>query len=183
MPETDTTHDQLIAENTALRQRIAALEAAAAEHAQIKEALQESEARYRLLAEHVTDVIWVRDMQLFPTYISPSVTRLRGYSVEEAMSQTLLETLTPASREVVQQAFAHALTLERSGQAPPDRSRALELEVTRKDGSTVWIETNVTFLRDAEGRPEGFIGVNRDISTRKSHPSTYYVQSPSIRLL
>ena len=58
MHDPDTTHDQLIAENTALRQRIAALEAAAAEHAQIKEALQESEARYRLLAEHVTDVIW-----------------------------------------------------------------------------------------------------------------------------
>jgi PAS domain S-box-containing protein len=115
----------------------------------------------------VTDVIWIRDMQLRITYISPSVTRLRGYSVEEAMSQTLLETLTPASQEVAQQAFAHALTLERSGEAPPNRFRTLELEVTRKDGSTLWMETHVTFLRDAEGRPVGLLGVNRDISARK----------------
>jgi PAS domain S-box-containing protein len=83
------------------------------------------------------------------------------------MSQTLLETLTPASREVAQQAFAHALTLERSGEAPPNRFRTLELEVTRKDGSTLWMETHVTFLRDAEGRPVGLLGVNRDISARK----------------
>ena len=167
MHDAENSPEALRREIAALRQRVAELETAAAEHTQKEAALQESEARYRLLAENVTDVIWVRDMQFRPTYISPSVTRLRGYSVEEAMSQTLLEALTPASREVAQQAFAHALRLERSSQAPLDRFRTLELEATRKDGSTVWIETSVTFLRDAEGRPVGFLGVNRDISARK----------------
>jgi PAS domain S-box-containing protein len=167
MHDAENTPEALRREIAVLRQRVAELETAAAEHTQKEVELQESEARYRLLAENVTDVIWVRDMQLRPIYISPSVTRLRGYSVEEAMSQTPLEALTPASREIAQQAFAHALTLERSGQAPLDRFRTLELEATRKDGSTVWIETSVTFLRDAEGRPVGFLGVNRDISARK----------------
>jgi PAS domain S-box-containing protein len=43
----------------------------------------------------------------------------------------------------------------------------VELETTRKDGSTVWIELRATFLRDDMGRPIGILGVNRDISERK----------------
>lgn len=43
----------------------------------------------------------------------------------------------------------------------------MELEATRKDGSTVWIELRATFLRDQAGRPIGILGVNRDISERQ----------------
>ncbi len=37
------------------------------------EALAESERRYRLLAENVTDVIWTMDLKLNLTYVSPSI--------------------------------------------------------------------------------------------------------------
>jgi PAS domain S-box-containing protein len=167
MHNADKSKEQLLAELTALRQRYAELDAAAREYQRTAEALRESEAHYRLLAENVSDVIWVRDMRLRPLYISPSVTRLRGYSIEEAMAQTIFEALTPASREVAQQALAHALSLERTGESTPDRFTTMELETTRKDGSTVWIELRATFLRDQAGRPIGILGVNRDISERK----------------
>ena len=163
----DSTKEQLVAEISALRQRIAALEAQVSEQTQSENARSASEVWYQHLAENVVDVLWVRDLQLRPIYISPSVTRLRGYSVEEAMKQPFAETLTPASREAARQALAHAMALEQSGEAPPDRFRTLELELTRKDGSTVWTETCVTFLRDAQGRAVGFVGVNRDLSARK----------------
>ena len=52
------------------------------------EAFQESERRYRLLAENVTDVIWTTDLNLNLTYVSPSITRVVGYSVEEVMAET-----------------------------------------------------------------------------------------------
>jgi PAS domain S-box-containing protein len=132
-----------------------------------EEALRESEKRYRLLAENVADIIWTRDMNLQPTYISPSVTRMRGYSVEEAMSQPIEETLTASSCEVAKKAFAEELSCEGLPRKNLARSRTLELECTCKDGSTVWTEMEMTFLRDLTGQPIGILGVTRDISGRK----------------
>ncbi|NQT49057.1 MAG: PAS domain S-box protein [Chloroflexi bacterium] len=133
----------------------------------VDKVLQESERRYRLLAENVTDVIWTMDMDMRFDYISPSVERLRGYTVEEAMKQTMEEGLTPESFEIAVKAFEEELAAE--GVSPKDqfRSRTLELEQKCKDGSTVSVEVNVTFLRDEDGQPIGVLGISRDISRRK----------------
>ncbi|MBM4445701.1 MAG: PAS domain S-box protein, partial [Chloroflexi bacterium] len=61
------------------------------------DALKESERRYRLMADNVTDVIWIMDTNLRLTYISPSVERLRGFTVDEVMTQRLEEVFTPES--------------------------------------------------------------------------------------
>jgi len=137
------------------------------QHKQAVEALQKSETHYRLLAENVQDVIWVMDMDLRFTYISPSVERLRGYTVDEAMAQGMEETLTPASLNVALQAFAEEMAIENMGQKDLFRSRMLELEQACKDSSTVWTEMRITFLRDQDGQPVGVLGVTRDITERK----------------
>jgi PAS domain S-box-containing protein len=131
------------------------------------EALRQSEQRYRLLAENVTDVIWAMDLNLRLTYVSPSVTRLRGYTVQEAMAQTLKEYLTPASLEVVKKVLAEERAIEESEGSDPSRSRTLELEQTCKDGSTVWSEIKLSFLREEDNRPVGILGDSRDITERK----------------
>ncbi|MFQ5820755.1 MAG: PAS domain-containing protein [Candidatus Heimdallarchaeota archaeon] len=133
---------------------------------QAEEALQESETRYRLLIENVTDNIWTMDLNLQYTYVSPTVTRLRGYSVGEAMSQTLEDILTPTSLEVAKKAFAEEMARENMKQKDLSRTRTLELEQYCKDGSTIWTEVKMTFLRD-NGQPFGILGVTRDISERK----------------
>ncbi len=133
----------------------------------MEEALQESERRYRLLAENASDVIYLTDTELRPTYVSPSIMRLVGYSAEEVMSHGLDELLTPASLEVALQALAEDQAIESAGQKEQYRSQPLEMELRCKDGSTVWEETRLTFLRDPDGQIAGYLGVMRDITERK----------------
>ena len=139
------------------------LQAEIEERRRVEEVLRESESRYRLLADNVSDLIFVYDLRLRPLYISPSVTRLRGYSVEEAMAQPLSERLTPASAAVAMQALADAVAHPHG----PPHPVTLELELTRKDGTTVWTETKMSFVRDAQWQPTAIIGVARDITERK----------------
>jgi PAS domain-containing protein len=59
------------------------------------------------------------------------------------------------------------LALEQAGQTPPKSFRRLELEQPCKDGSTVWVESTFTWIRDEAGRPTGILSVTRDITARK----------------
>jgi PAS domain S-box-containing protein len=134
---------------------------------QAETALRESEEKYRLITENTADTISVLDLNLKFTYVSPSIFRLRGFTVEEALEQTLEDTLTRDSLARIREVFTEEMALEMSGTADPQRSRSLELQEIRKDGSIVWVENSVSFLRDPLGRPNGILAVSKDISERK----------------
>jgi len=140
-----------------------------AEGARSEEALRESEERYRLLADNASDVIWVRELDLAISYVSPSVVRQRGFTPEEVLGQTLDEAMTPASARLVRETLSEALAWVRT--APPEevaaRALVLEAEMTCKDGSTVWVEVKAKLLTDPDGRPSGILGISRDITERK----------------
>jgi len=131
------------------------------------DALRAAERQYAIIAQNTADVIAIMDLSLRFTYLSPSEHRLRGFTAEEAMSQSLDEMFTPASIEVIHRSFAEEMALEASGGADPDRVRIVELEQLCKDGSTVWIEACLSFLRDKEGRATGILSVARDLSSRR----------------
>ncbi|MBK8048745.1 MAG: PAS domain S-box protein [Anaerolineales bacterium] len=71
-----------------------------ADRKRIEAELRQSERQYRLLAENMLDVVWVMDVESGRfTYVSPSVERLRGYTVDEVLSQTALEAITRNRRQ------------------------------------------------------------------------------------
>ncbi len=137
------------------------------ERKQAEEALAEAEERFRLLAENATDTIWTRDLDLRPTYISPAVEKMRGFTVEEAMVQTPEETMPPESAELATSMLINELARLKSGQRDPAEIATVELEAYCKDGSTIWTEVKVNFLQDKDGIPVGVLGITRDISERR----------------
>ena len=137
------------------------------EHRQMLETLQGSEERYRLVADNAADVIWTVDLNMRPTYISPSISRLLGYSAEEAMAKPMEEIFTPASFEMAMKVLAEELAIEELEQKDLFRARLLEIHMIHKDGSTVPVEIKYTFLRDADTKPVGILAIARDITERK----------------
>lgn len=126
--------------------------------------LRESEAKYRLLADNSHDVIFIMDAAFRLTFVSPSVRRLRGVSVEEALAETFEESMTPTSAALAREASKQFLAPE--PELRPSSQR-LELELRRKDGSTVWVEAVVRALSGPSGEFTGVLGVGRDITERR----------------
>lgn len=123
--------------------------------------------RYGLLAENISDVIFTADLNLICAYISPSVMKLRGYTVEEALAQRPEESMTAASHVRARKMLDAELERVRGAARQGDAAAAIDLELFRKDGSTVWVETSVSFLFGPDGQPSGVLGVTRDITERK----------------
>jgi len=125
-----------------------------------------SEEKYRLLAEKLTDVVWVLNLnkQEF-TYISSSVYGLRGYTAEEAMKQNLEESLTPESAARIVE-----LTTERlNAFVNNENSKATYLDEVQqpcKNGTIIWVEVSTNF-RYNEQREVEVVGVSRNIESRK----------------
>jgi len=131
-----------------------------------EEALRQSEARYRLLADNIADVLWVLNIETGKwTYMSPSVERLRGYTTEEVLAQSVEDVMTPASYGYIQKLIPERIQRFLSNESGQN-TYLDEIEQTCRDGSTVWTEVASRCLRNERGELV-LLGLSRDISERK----------------
>ncbi|MDP3284897.1 MAG: PAS domain S-box protein [Desulfobacterales bacterium] len=137
------------------------------EHKRAKEDLLESEGRYRHIARKMNDIIWTADLSLRTTYVSPSVEKVLGFTVEERMSQDPAKLMTPESFVLAAEILANEFNRDSEPGIDPDRTIKVDVEYYHKNGSTKWFENIVGTIRDEKGVITGIHGVSCDITERK----------------
>ena len=129
------------------------------------ERLRQSERQHRLLADNALDVITISDPSGRPTYTSPSIEKVRGWSVAEALSMPMDQHLKPEGCAYVVNALQQ--TREAVEQGLPLPTFRVELEQSHKNGGWIWTDVTSSCIVDEEGKYVGTLLVYRDISERK----------------
>ena len=125
------------------------------------EALRESEARFRDLAEQSHTTNWEVDLQGLFTYVSDVSQGSWGYRPDEVVGRMHFYNLHP---EEGQEAFKAAVFAVVERKQP---FRDVVHTVETKDGRIVWASTNGVPLLNADGTLRGYRGSCADITERK----------------
>lgn len=168
-------------EDVSLLRLVSELIGTSLERKKAYENLAENEKTYRLLAENISDVIFIQSMNLNVTYITPSIKTLAGYTPEEVYQIKATDFMTPESfeRGVVDFKEALLLVTEHPGSEIPLKV----YEYIRKDGTTFWGELKTKILFNSEGNPIGLQGVLRDVTNRKKIEEKLKAREEQYRLL
>jgi PAS domain S-box-containing protein len=125
-----------------------------------EEALGRQEEWFRKLTEHSSDIVFVVDRDHVVRYVSPSVTRVLGWSPGDALGTDVLRLAHREDREAARQALEVALS--RPGVGP-----TIETRTRHRDGTWRWIEMIGTNLLD-DPAVGGLVINARDVTERRS---------------
>jgi diguanylate cyclase (GGDEF)-like protein/PAS domain S-box-containing protein len=138
--------------------------------------LAESEERYRVLVENVTDLIRLHgpDGQTF--FVSPSIEALLGYSPEEYTRTPVLELVHPDDRRVSIDALKKFQSAELD-------SVVMSYRLLHKKGAYRWFEFNVSRVLGPGGVLRHYQSTGRDITERRELEDLLAKQTEELRSL
>ncbi|MCC6698407.1 MAG: PAS domain S-box protein [Candidatus Hydrogenedentes bacterium] len=122
--------------------------------------LRQSEARFRRLHDSMRDAFVVVDLNGRFLQANQAYEELVGYSLEELSTLTFRD-LTPPQWHRMEDEILETQVMVR------DYSAVYEKEYVCKDGAIISVELRTILLRDADGNPESYWAIIRDITDRK----------------
>lgn len=131
------------------------------ERKEAERAVEESQERFRQLAEHIKEVFWITDpAKDHAIYISPGYKDIWGRSCESlyASPQSWLEAIHPEDRQRIQDAAMNRQILGAYNET---------YRILRPDGSMRWIWDRAYPIRDASGTVYRIVGFAEDITDHK----------------
>lgn len=123
--------------------------------------LHESEARYRVLTEHSTDIVLNLDVNGCIRFASPAIRQIGGFDPADVIGRNAGELVHPADREEVAKAHVEAL-------ANPSQTIIVEYRAPTAAGDMRWFETHTRAVLDEGGRVTGVVSAVRDVGHRKT---------------
>jgi PAS domain S-box-containing protein len=131
------------------------------QHMRAELALRQSEEQFRAMFEVASIGMAQADVHTGQWLrVNAKLCAITGYTVEELLRLRVSEITRPEDREQDWQAFARVVR----GDAPDYR---MEKRYVRKDGTLVWVNVNMTVIRDADGQPLRTMATIEDITDRK----------------
>ena len=152
------TKEQLIEELLVLQQRCAEFESLETERTKAVEALQESEERFRRMADNIQDGLTIVENHK-TVYVNERMCEISGYAKEDLLSQGSMGMLTPESRKEFQNIFDK---YQRTGIIPKET----EYEIVRKDGTRRNIYSRHSVCRKGD-KTLGYYDILTDVTERK----------------
>lgn len=160
MKDSDQSKQELVIELKRMRQRIAELEAAEAEHKRNEETLRQSEERYRTIVEEMEEGYYETDLAGNYTFFNDVMCKESGYTRQE-LKRMNYKVYTP--EEDVKRIYKVYNDIYRTGKP----RRWYPMVNIRKDGKRIFVEDSIFLLRNAVGEKIGFRGISRNVTERK----------------
>ena len=129
------------------------------EHCRALRSARRAEARYKLLADNVGDVITRIRLDGTSNYISPAIEPLLGHRPEEMTGRSAQSFVHAEDRVLIMQAFA-----ELAGET---ERKTVQHRAVHKDGRAIWVETHFQKMQSVDGQPPEIIAVIRDVTERR----------------
>ncbi|MCK9196022.1 MAG: PAS domain S-box protein [Syntrophales bacterium] len=126
-----------------------------------EDALRLSEERYRTILRDIEDGYHEVDLAGSFIFFNESFSKIMGYSREELLGMNYKQ--YAADRDNAKKVREVYGGIYRTGEPV----QGFDWDIIRKDGERRTVDVSVSLIRDAEGRPEGFRGIVRDITERK----------------
>jgi PAS domain S-box-containing protein len=140
----------------------------------VEEALRDSEARYRLLADYTDDVVSLNSATGERLFVSPSIERVTGWTPEEALTAPWPTLLHPDDLPAVKDAQVANLRGDRT---------SVEFRVRCKNDAWIWLELKATPVCDATGRVQHILCTSRDVTERKRTEQRLRLEELRLQLL
>ena len=123
----------------------------------------------RIIAENTLECIWTYDIQTDRfTFVSPSVLKLIGYTVGEAMQASLADFLPPGSLQQVRDMILLFADRYRSGERREEMlSHRGDYELLCRDRTAKQVEITAKLIFNEETGSLELLGVTQDVTRRK----------------